>query len=51
MQRPFIEEQTTTIGFNAPSEYIYHLILREQERLIQQEQLESLLLEGLERGE
>jgi antitoxin ParD1/3/4 len=47
----FIEEQATTAGFNTPSEYVYHLILREQERLTQQERIESLLLEGLESGE
>ena len=47
---PFIEEQATTAGFNTPSEYVYHLILREQERLAQQERIESLLIEGLESG-
>lgn len=48
---PFIEEQATTAGFNTPSEYVYHLILREQERLAQQERVEALLIEGLESGE
>jgi antitoxin ParD1/3/4 len=47
----FIEEQATTAGFNTPGEYVYHLILREQERLTQQERIESLLVQGLESGE
>ena len=46
----FIEEQATATGFNTASEYVYHLILREQERT-QQKRVESLLLEGLESGE
>lgn len=33
------------------SEYVYHLILEEQERIVQQEQVKSLLLEGLDSGE
>ena len=47
----FVEEQATAAGFNTASEYIYQLILREQERLSQQKQVESLLLEGLDSGE
>ncbi len=47
----FVEEQATAAGFNTASEYVYQLILREQERLFQQKRVESLLLEGLESGE
>jgi antitoxin ParD1/3/4 len=47
----FVEEQTTAAGFNTANEYVYQLILREQERLSQQKRVESLLLEGLESGE
>lgn len=46
----FVEEQATAAGFNTASEYVYQLILREQERLLQQKRVESLLLEGLESG-
>jgi antitoxin ParD1/3/4 len=47
----FVEEQAIAAGFNSANEYVYHLILREQERIAQQERIESLLLEGLESGE
>ncbi|MGI0492157.1 ribbon-helix-helix domain-containing protein [Alkalinema pantanalense CENA528] len=47
----FVEEQAIAAGFNSANEYIYHLILREQERVAQQERIEFLLLEGLESGE
>ncbi|MBD2579473.1 type II toxin-antitoxin system ParD family antitoxin [Oscillatoria sp. FACHB-1406] len=47
----FIEEQTSVAGLNSVSEYIYQLILREKERIARQEQIESLLLEGLDSGE
>jgi len=46
----FVEEQATAAGLNTASEYVYQLILREQERLLQQKRVESLLLEGLESG-
>jgi antitoxin ParD1/3/4 len=46
----FIERQAIVDGFNTPSEYVFHLILREQERLGQQERIESLLIEGLDSG-
>lgn len=49
--KPFVEEQAIAAGFNSANEYVYHLILREQERIAQQERIESLLLEGLESGE
>lgn len=41
----FVEEQATAAGFNSANEHVYHLILREQERI------ESLLLERLESEE
>lgn len=47
----FVEEQAIAAGFNSANEYVYHLILREQERLAQQQRIESLLVEGLESGE
>lgn len=47
----FVEEQAIAAGFNSANEYIYHLIVREQERVAQQERIASLLLEGLESGE
>jgi antitoxin ParD1/3/4 len=47
----FVEEQAIAAGFNTASEYVYQLILREQERLSQQKRVESLLLEGLGSGE
>jgi antitoxin ParD1/3/4 len=47
----FVEEQAIAAGFNSANEYVYHLIVREQERIAQQERIESLLIEGLESGE
>jgi antitoxin ParD1/3/4 len=47
----FVEEQATAAGFNTASEYVYQLILREQERLSQQKRVELMLLDGLESGE
>lgn len=47
----FVEQQATAAGFNTASEYVYQLILREQERLAQQKRVELLLLDGLESGE
>lgn len=49
--KTFVEEQAIAAGFNSANEYVYHLILREQERIAQQERIESLVLEGLESGE
>jgi antitoxin ParD1/3/4 len=46
----FIEQQAIADGFSTPSEYVLDIILREQERLGQQQQVESLLLEGLDNG-
>lgn len=47
----FLDQQATAAGFSTTSEYVYHLILQEQERLAEQEQVESLLLEGIDSGE
>ncbi len=47
----FIEQQAIADGFSTPSEYVLNMILREQERLRQQQQVESLLIEGLDSGE
>jgi antitoxin ParD1/3/4 len=47
----FVEEQAIAAGFNSANEYVYHLILREQERIAQQKRIEPLLVEGLESGE
>ncbi|WP_416674097.1 ribbon-helix-helix domain-containing protein [Egbenema bharatensis] len=47
----FVEEQAIAAGFDSANEYVYHLIVREQERIAQQEHIKSLLLEGLESGE
>lgn len=47
----FIQEQAIARGFNSASEYVYDLILREQERVAQQGRIELLLLEGLESGD
>lgn len=44
----FVEEQAIAAGFSNASEYVYHLVLREQERLAQQQRAEALLLEGLD---
>jgi antitoxin ParD1/3/4 len=46
----FIERQAIADGFNTPSEYVSHIILREQERLEQQQRVELLLIEGLDSG-
>jgi antitoxin ParD1/3/4 len=46
----FIEKQAIADGFGTPSEYVFALILREQERLEQKERVESLLMEGLDSG-
>jgi antitoxin ParD1/3/4 len=46
----FIERQAIADGFNTPSEYVFHIILREQERIEQQQRVESLLIEGLDSG-
>jgi len=49
--QPFLEERAIAAGFNSANDYVYHLIVREQERIAQQERIESLLVEGLESGE
>jgi antitoxin ParD1/3/4 len=47
----FVEEQASVAGFDSANDYIHHLILREKERIAQQEGIESLLIEGLDSGE
>lgn len=46
----FVEERAIAAGFNSVNDYVYHLIVREQKRITQQERVESLLIEGLESG-
>jgi len=43
--QPFVEKQAIAAGFNSANEYIYHLVLRQQERIAQQEKIESLLVD------
>ncbi len=47
--KQFIEEQVSAGGYSSVSEYIRALVREEQKRKAQ-EQLEALLLEGLESG-
>jgi antitoxin ParD1/3/4 len=47
--REFVDERVASAGFSTPSEYMRHLI-REDRRRAAQEQLEALLLEGLDSG-
>jgi antitoxin ParD1/3/4 len=47
----FVEERAIAARFNSANDYVYHLIVREQERIAKQERIESLLVEGLESGE
>ena len=49
--QPFLQSQAISAGYESASEYVYHLIVLEQERLAQQTQMEALLIEGLESGE
>lgn len=49
--QPFVEQQAKAAGYDSTNEYVYQLIVREQERLAQQERIESLLLEGLDSGD
>lgn len=49
--QPFLENQATAAGYGSLGEYVYHLIMVEQERLIQQTRMEALLTEGIESGE
>ncbi len=46
----FIEQQAISDGFATPSEYVINIIVREQERLEQQQRVESMLIEGLDSG-
>jgi antitoxin ParD1/3/4 len=44
----FIERQAIANNFSTPSDYVLHLILQEQERIVQKERVKSLLIEGLD---
>ncbi|MEP0949402.1 type II toxin-antitoxin system ParD family antitoxin [Leptolyngbya subtilissima DQ-A4] len=46
-----IAQQAERAGFDTATDYLVHLVLRDQERLSQQAKIEALLLEGLESGE
>ncbi|MBE9141319.1 type II toxin-antitoxin system ParD family antitoxin [Nodosilinea sp. LEGE 07088] len=46
-----ITQQAEQAGFDTATDYLVHLVLREQDRLAQQAKIEALLLEGLESGE
>lgn len=46
-----IAQQAEQAGFDTATDYLVHLVLREQDRLAQQAKIEALLLEGLESGE
>jgi antitoxin ParD1/3/4 len=46
-----ITQQAEQAGFDTATDYLVHLVLREQERISQQAKVEALLLEGLESGE
>jgi len=48
--RAFVEQRVTSGEFSTTSEYIRQLIREDQKRLTQ-ERLESLLVEGLESGQ
>lgn len=47
--RVFIEEQMTSRGFKSVNDYVYHLILQDQERTAQTK-VDALLVEGIESG-
>ena len=47
--REFVDQRVARAGFSTPSEYMRHLI-REDRKRAAQEQLEALLLEGLDSG-
>lgn len=49
--QPFLQSQAIAAGYPSTSEYVYHLIILEQERLAQQARIEALLTEGTESGE
>ncbi|WP_017302123.1 ribbon-helix-helix domain-containing protein [Nodosilinea nodulosa] len=46
-----IAQQAERAGFDTATDYLVHLVLREQDRLSQQAKIEALLLEGLESGD
>ncbi|MGF1567542.1 MAG: type II toxin-antitoxin system ParD family antitoxin [Nodosilinea sp.] len=46
-----IIQQAEQAGFDTATDYLVHLVLREQDRLSQQAKIEALLVEGLQSGE
>lgn len=46
-----IAQQAEQAGFSTATDYLVHLVLREQERLSQEVKIEALLIKGLESGE
>ncbi|MEB3290734.1 MAG: type II toxin-antitoxin system ParD family antitoxin [Leptolyngbya sp.] len=46
-----IAQQAEQADFDTTTDYLVHLILREQERISQQAKVEALLLEGIESGD
>ena len=48
--REFVKQRVASAHYSTPSEYIRQLI-REDQKAMAKEQLEALLLEGLESGE
>ncbi|WP_206071091.1 hypothetical protein [Nodosilinea sp. P-1105] len=45
-----ITQQAEQAGFDTATDYLVHLVLREQERLSQKAKIEAPLVEGLESG-
>lgn len=48
--REFVNQRVVSAGYSTPSEYIRQLI-REDQKAMTRDQLEALLLEGLQSGE
>jgi len=46
-----ITQQAEQTGFDTATDYLVHLVLKDQDRLSQQAKIEALLIEGLESGE
>lgn len=49
--KDFVDEQVAKGGYSSVNEYLVALIFQEQKRRKNQENLEELLLEGLDSGE
>jgi antitoxin ParD1/3/4 len=48
--RQFVDEKVASGGYGTASEYVRSLIREAQQREVEQERLEALLLEGLDSG-